>query len=202
MRVLAIDSGIVNVGVALVGAQGVERLSVERVAASERLTTAELAAHTGQWVRASAQAWGLETLDLVVVEAVQRAKIQAMGIAAIGAIKALACPNTRIVMKMGHTKFKIHPDLEADYNRLKGRPYYNQRKRLCTDFCMARLPQEALPEGSRGDWADAVLLAVAGIRQMRWEASCPWVQSFVTRDSQVSMLPSNKEGGQSLDDDE
>lgn len=180
--VLAIDGGIVNVGVALVDGEGVQLLSVDTIAPSQKLTTAQLAQATEAWVRSNAEAWRLREVDLVVVESVARSKVQAVGVAAIAAIAAhcgRAVPPPS-VLKTGRTKFAVHPDLAAEYARSKGKSAYAKRKTMCVDFCRARLPPSALPRASKNDWSDALLLAVAGIKQKRWERRFPWVAPFVT----------------------
>ena len=201
--VLAIDGGIVNVGVALVDGEGVQLLSVDSIAPSQKLTTAQLAQATEAWVRSHADSWRLHEVDLVVVESVARSKVQAVGVAAIAAIAAhCGKPVPPVsVLKTGRTKFSVHPDLAAEYARSKGKAAYTRRKTMCLDFCRSRLPVSALPDATHHDWSDALLLALAGIKQKRWERRFPWAAPFVTNSAPVADLELDAESGDTSTDE-
>jgi hypothetical protein len=166
--VVAIDGGIVNVGVCVLTNDGEGAVCTtykECIAEREPRTTAEVCAKTGAWVAANVDKLKmLRPGAHVVIESVKRPKIQAVGIsiaavlASLAASRGLAPPNIRFMH--GASKFAVTPECRAAVHALKGKKAYEQRKMLAeaTAKTLCVNQQWCMP-GSR-DECDAVLLAV------------------------------------------
>lgn len=167
MRVLGIDGGIVNVGICVVNDGKINLIKVDSISHSQKPTTAELSALTARWVCSRAEEWGLETVDLVVVESVIRAKIQSVGVCIVAAIVAWRLSHglsePRIMMKSGRSKFSLNPCLQAAAAVAKGKGGYHDRKSLSVKFCHT-VWAETMESGP--DPCDALLLALAGLASM------------------------------------
>lgn len=167
MRVLGIDGGIVNVGICVLNDGHIDLIKVDSISPSQRPTTAELSALTAKWVCSRAEEWGLETVDLVVVESVIRAKIQSVGVCIVAAIVAWRLSHgleePRIMMKSGRSKFSLNPCLQAAAAVARGKVGYHDRKSLSVQFCHT-VWAETTDLGP--DPCDALLLALAGLSSM------------------------------------
>lgn len=167
MRVLAIDGGIVNVGVCVVEDGSIELVTTDQIHPTSRVSPSELAGLTSEWVCDRAEPWRLEDVDLVIIESVVRAKINAVGTNIIAAISTWfrmqnkGCP--RFMMKAGRSKFGVNPSLRARALSSKGKSNYENRKLLSVEFCNICWSET---EGCGPDACDALLLAVAGIKQL------------------------------------
>lgn len=178
MLVLGIDGGLSKVGVALVSTdEPVGRVLVWRSdeisPPKSKLDCAELAKRVALWVASRQDEWRLAALDGIVVESVQRARIQSVGVAIVAAITmwyhVRGLPMPMVVMRSGLCKFKLNAGVAAHYAALKGKANYTRRKNLLLDFVRERFAAIAAPipaEADRFDPVDALLLAVVGVREL------------------------------------
>jgi len=176
-RVVAIDGGIVNVGVCVLSNFEATHTQKTAIAPSEPKTSADVCKCAGEWVAENVDKLGiLSPHTRLVIESVQRPKIQAVGLSLAGAVAAMAqlrgvdCPPIRFMH--GVTKFGITPECRLAAKRLKGKKNYNKRKILAQNAAISLCETQGWAVPKTRDECDAVLLA-AREWQTTWKVSLP-----------------------------
>ena len=176
-RVVAIDGGIVNVGVCVLSNFECTRTLKTAIAPREPKTSADVCKCAGEWVAEHVDELGVLSLNTrLVIESVQRPKIQAVGLSLAGAISAIArlrgvaCPPIRFMH--GVTKFGVTPECKAAVKQLKGKKNYNKRKILAQSAAISLCETQGWAVPQTRDECDAVLLAVREW-QTAWKTPLP-----------------------------